>query len=69
MFFDPPSLALAVLPTFPTAQRDGQIIPPARVECVCPCKRGCVSVRSAKNRTVKSLPPPNTAQVEVLVLS
>lgn len=25
-------------------------------------------VRSAKNRTVKALPPSNTAQVEVLVL-
>lgn len=60
VLFDPPSLALGELPLLATAQGDGQISLLALsgvCMCVCVCTLG--------ERTVKTLPLTNAAQVEV----
>lgn len=64
MLFDPPSLALGELPLLTTAQRDGQIALPALSGV---CVFTCLLVCFLRERTVKTLPLFNAAQVEVLL--
>lgn len=67
MLFDPPSLALGELPLLTAAQRDGQIVPLA-LSGVCVHVFESVQVCACPSeRTVKTLPLSNAAQVEVLL--
>lgn len=64
VLFDPPSLALGELPLCVAAQRDGQIslLALSGVLCVFVCSWICMH---PGERTVKTLPVTNAAQVEM----